>query len=102
MPKFVQVAKTSEYAVGTAKCVEVEGKRIALFHLGSGFFAIDDTCPHAGGPLSEGVIEGDEVECPWHGARFRISSGEVTAPPSEEGVGKYNVRVTGDAIEVEI
>ncbi len=102
MPKFIQVAKTSEFAVGAAKCVEVGGKRIALFHLGTGFFAIDDACPHAGGPLSEGVIEGDEVECPWHGARFRISSGEVTAPPSEEGVGQYNVRVTGDAIEVEI
>lgn len=102
MPKFIQVAKKSEIAAGAAKCVEVEGKRIALFHLGSEVFAIDDVCPHAGGPLSEGVIEGDEVECPWHGARFRISSGEVTTPPSDEGVARYNVRVTGDAIEVEV
>lgn len=102
MSKFIAVAKKSEIAVGSGKCVEVEGKRIAVFNLGNEFFAIDDTCPHAGASLSEGTVEGEEVECPWHGARFRIKSGEVTSPPSEEGVAKYNVRVTGDAIEVEL
>ena len=102
MPKFIQVAKTSEIAEGSGKCVEVEGKRIAVFNLRNEFFAIDDTCPHAGASLSEGIVEGDEVECPWHSARFKIKSGAVTSPPSEEGVAKYNVRVTGDAIEVEV
>ena len=102
MPKFVQVAKSSEIAEGSGKCVEVEGKRIAVFNLRNEFFAIDDTCPHAGASLSEGIVEGDEVECPWHSARFKIKSGAVTSPPSEEGVAKYNVRVTGDAIEVEV
>ena len=102
MPKFIQVAKTSEIAEGSGKCVEVEGKRIAVFNLRDEFFAIDDTCPHAGASLSEGIVEGDEVECPWHSARFKIKSGAVTSPPSEEGVAKYNVRVTGDAIEVEV
>ncbi|MBM3838506.1 MAG: Rieske 2Fe-2S domain-containing protein [Verrucomicrobia bacterium] len=102
MPKFIAVAKKSEIAVGSGKCVEAEGKRIAVFNLGSEFLAIDDTCPHAGASLSEGAVEGEEVECPWHGARFKLRTGEVTAPPSEEGVAKYNVRVTGDTVEVEI
>jgi nitrite reductase/ring-hydroxylating ferredoxin subunit len=57
---------------------------------------------HHGGPLSEGPIEGEEVECPWHGSRFNIKTGEVTVAPAVEGVARYNVRVTGEDIEVEV
>lgn len=102
MSKFVEVAKTSEIADQSAVCVEVEGRRIALFNLGSQFYAIDDTCTHRGGPLSEGFVEGEEVECPWHGAHFNIKTGDVTTPPAPQGVTRYNVRVTGDAIEIEV
>ena len=102
MPKFVKVAKTSEIADQSATCVEVEGKQIALFNLGGEFYAIDDTCTHRGGPLSEGSVDGDQVECPWHGAHFNIKSGEVTGPPALEGVTKYTVRLVGDAIEIEV
>jgi nitrite reductase/ring-hydroxylating ferredoxin subunit len=83
-------------------CVAVEGKRIALFNLGGTFYAIDDTCTHRGGPLSEGSIEGEEVICPWHGAHFNITSGDVTAPPAPEGVTPYKVRLTGDVIEIAV
>ena len=102
MPKFVEVAKTSEIVDQSATHVEVEGKHIALFNLGGEFYAIDDTCTHRGGPLSEGSVEGEEVKCPWHGAHFNIKSGEVTGPPAPEGVTKYTVRVTGDVIEIEV
>ncbi len=102
MGKFIEVAKKSEIANQSAKCVEIEGKRIALFNLGGMFYAIDDTCAHEGGPLSEGDIEGEEIECPWHGARYNIKSGDVTAPPAPTGVTKYNVRLRGDAIEIEL
>jgi nitrite reductase/ring-hydroxylating ferredoxin subunit len=102
MPKFVEVAKKSEIADQSAKCVEVEGKRIALFNLGGEFYAIDDACTHRGGPLSEGSLEGEEVECPLHGAHFNIKSGEVTGPPAPKDVTKYTVRVTGDVIEIEV
>ena len=102
MGKFVKVATKSEIADQSAKLLEIEDKRIALFNLGDRFYAIDDTCPHADGPLSEGSIEGEEVECPWHGSRFNIKTGEVTVPPAVENVTRYNVRVTGDDIEVEV
>ena len=59
MAKFVKVAKTSEIEEQSARCIEIEEKRIALFNLGGEFYAIDDTCTHRGGPLSEGTIEGD-------------------------------------------
>lgn len=102
MPQFIKVAERSEIAEGTGKCIEVEGKQIALFHLGDEFYAIDDTCTHRGGPLSEGSIEGDEVECPWHRAHFNIKSGQVTGPPAGADVTAYTVRVTGENIEVEV
>jgi 3-phenylpropionate/trans-cinnamate dioxygenase ferredoxin subunit len=102
MAKFVRVANKSEIADGTGTCVEVEGKRIALFNVAGSFYAIDDTCTHQGGPLSEGFVEGEEVTCPWHGARFNLKSGAALGPPAPEGVTKYNVRVTGDDVEVEV
>lgn len=85
-----------------AKCVDVKGKRIALFNLGGEFYGIDDECTHEGGPLSEGLIHGDEAECPWHGAQFKIKSGKVTLDPAADDVASYQVRVIGDNIEIEI
>jgi len=102
MSSFVSVAKVSDFDNQQAKCVEVEGKSIALFKLGDEFFAIDDTCPHKGGSLSDGNIEGDEVECPWHGACFNIRSGKVTLDPADEDVSTYNVRLSDDVIEIDV
>ena len=102
MSKFVKVATKSEIADQSAKCVEVEGKRIALFNLGGNFYAIDDTCTHKGGPLSEGSVEGEEIECPWHGAMFDVRTGEVVGPPAQRAVMRYGVRVTGTDVEVEV
>ena len=102
MAEYIKVAEKAEIAEGSAKCVEASGKRIALFNLGGVFFAIGDTCTHMGGPLSEGTVEGDEVECPWHGAHFNIKSGKNTCPPAPIEVPKYNVRISGEDIEVEV
>jgi nitrite reductase/ring-hydroxylating ferredoxin subunit len=102
MGRFVTVARTSEVAPGTARCIEIEGRRIALFNLDGTFYAIDDTCPHRGGPLSEGFLDGDVIVCPWHGARFRIPTGEVLSPPATQGVASYSVRVRGEEVEIEV
>ena len=59
-------------------------------------------CTHEEGPLAEGDIEGHEVTCPWHGARFDIRTGEVLCAPAYGDVTRYNVRVTGANIEVEV
>ena len=102
MAKFVKVAKTLEMEDESVICVEVEGKRIALFNLGGEFCAIDNTCTHRGGPLSEGVIEGEEVVCPWHGGQFNIRTGEATGPPPCDNVTTYTVRVMEENIEIEL
>ncbi len=82
--------------------MEVGGRSIALFKLGEEFFAIDDTCTHEGGPLSDGNINGDEIECPWHGACFNIRSGKVTLDPADEDVSTYDVRLSNDVIEIDV
>ena len=102
MAKFVKVAKISEIPDQKGTCVEVEGKSIAVFNLGGEFYAIDDTCTHQGGPLSDGAVDGEEVECPWHGARFKVKTGEVAGPPAFEGVKHYAVRIDGGDIEIEV
>lgn len=102
MAAFIKVATTNELAPGQAKKVEVNGKTIALFNLGGSYHAIDDTCTHRGGPLSEGQVQGDVVTCPWHGAKFKVTSGEVLGPPARAGVSRYAIRVNGSDIEVEV
>src|SRR2546425_10879860 len=67
MAQFIKVASTADLAPGEAKCVEVAGKKIALFNLEGSFYAIDDTCTHRGGPLCEGEVAGEEVTCPGTG-----------------------------------
>src|SRR5215467_13565317 len=82
MAQFIKVATTADLAPGEAKCVEVAGKKLALFNLEGNFYAIDDTCTHRGGPLSEGEVSGEEVTCPWHGAIYNIKTGAVLGPPA--------------------
>src|SRR5207244_13425986 len=100
MPEYVKVAQASELEPNHGKLVEVQGKKIALFNLDGKFHAIDNTCTHRGGPLSEGELEGDEVTCPWHGARLKVRTGEVLSPPAPQRVRSYKVRVNGPAIEL--
>ena len=87
MAKMIKIAQTGDLAPGTGKVVEAEGLRIALFHVEGAFSAIDNTCPHRGGPLGEGKLTGEIVTCPWHGARFNVRTGAVMGPPAEPGCG---------------
>ena len=102
MAEFIKVATTDEIAPRQAKLVEVGGREIALFNVDGDFHAIDNTCTHVGGPLCEGEIEGAEVTCPWHGAVFDVTTGQVLGPPAAESVTRYNVRVNGSDLEVEV
>src|SRR5690242_13101296 len=99
IPEFVKVARTGDIAPGEAKAVESGGKRIAIFNLDGTFYAIDDTCTHRGGPLSEGMVEGTEVTCPWHGAVFDLTSGAVRGATAPRDVASYAVRVEGEDLE---
>jgi nitrite reductase/ring-hydroxylating ferredoxin subunit len=102
MAQLIKVATTDELGDQQAKLVEVEGQKIALFRVEGAFYALSDTCTHRGGPLSEGELEGAEVTCPWHGAKFDIRTGAVLGAPAQQGVKSYPVRVTGADIEIDV
>jgi 3-phenylpropionate/trans-cinnamate dioxygenase ferredoxin subunit len=97
---FVAVARVGEIADGGVKVVRIEDQAIAVFHVGGEFFAMDDVCTHDGGPLAEGIVEGEEIECPRHGARFSIRSGAALCLPATGAVTTYPVRLEGDEIQV--
>ena len=100
MEEFVKVANKSDLSEGEIMLVEVGEERILLSHIGGEVYAIGEVCPHADGPLSDGTVEGEEVECPFHGSLFNLKTGENTGPPAAEPVGRYAVRVDGDEILV--
>jgi nitrite reductase (NADH) small subunit len=102
MATFVKVGSTKDMAPGQGKLVEAGGKKIALFNVEGAYYAIDNTCSHRGGSLAEGELEGTNVTCPWHRAVFDVKTGEALGPPAPKGVARYNVRVSGESIEVEV
>jgi len=102
MGTFVKVAKASEIPALTGKLVEAGGKQLALFQVEGTFYALDNNCTHRGGPLSEGEVQGLEVQCPWHGAHFHLATGQATQAPAFQGVTSYPVRLQGEDIEVEV
>ena len=83
MSKLIKVAETKDVAPGTGKMVQAEGRTIALFNVAGTFHAIDNTCTHVGGPLGEGEFAGEVVTCPWHSAKFNVTTGEVLGPPGQ-------------------
>jgi 3-phenylpropionate/trans-cinnamate dioxygenase ferredoxin subunit len=102
MAEFVTVAKTGDVPVGEARVFSVNGKGIALCHVGGEFYAIDDVCTHDGGPLGEGFIEDHQIECPRHGARFDVKTGKALTLPAVMPVNSYPVQVEGDEIKVQV
>ncbi len=99
MANFVKVAEVGDVPAGTSKCVEANGKQIALFNIGGTFHAIDNTCLHRGGPLAEGELDGTVVTCPWHGWQYDVTTGVNTMDESER-VERYDVKVEAGAVYV--
>ena len=82
MSDFVTVARAEDVPPGTGRTVEVHGVWIALFNVNGSFYAVDNTCPHAGGPIGEGSLAGEVVTCPWHGWQFNLRTGEREGNPN--------------------
>jgi 3-phenylpropionate/trans-cinnamate dioxygenase ferredoxin subunit len=100
MPQFVKVALRAELPPGGKLLAEVDGRPIAVFNVDGTFYAIDDVCTHDGGPLAEGDLEGYEIRCPRHGARFDVRSGQALCLPAFEPVTTHNVELRGEELYV--
>lgn len=92
---------TADLPPGKARRVTVAGEPVAVYNVGGAFYATHDECTHAGGPLSEGELRGDEIICPWHASCFKVTTGEVTCRPAKKPVRTYRVVVNGDILRVE-
>ena len=101
MANFVKVAEVSDVPPGTGKCVEADGKQIALFNVAGAFHAIDNTCLHRGGPLGEGELEGSVVTCPWHGWQYDVTTG-TNLDDDTTGVARYEVKLEGGSVLVAV
>ena len=102
MSRFLKAVSLVDLPPGASTVVEIEGQEVALFSQGGTVYALDNMCPHAGGPLAEGTVEEGKVECPWHGAQFDLKTGASSSALAPGGVPAYPVRVNGSDIEIEI
>ena len=98
---FVKVAQVSEISPGEMITVDFpSGDAVLIANVEGVIHACDDICSHAYASLSEGDINGAEVECPLHGAVFNITTGEALTPPAEAPIKVYQVQIEGDDILV--
>lgn len=99
MNEFVSVARVADIPPGTGRTVDVKGIWIAFYNVDGTFYAVDNTCPHAGGPLGEGKLTEGIVECPWHGWRFNIRAG-ARVGNNTITVACCPVRIESDQIQI--
>jgi nitrite reductase/ring-hydroxylating ferredoxin subunit len=97
----IQVCATGDVAEGEALKVETDGLTLAVFNVEGDFYVTDDHCTHGPGSLSEGWLEGHEIECDFHQGCFDVRTGEVTSPPPMVPVKSYKVVVEGDQVMIE-
>jgi nitrite reductase (NADH) small subunit len=99
MTEFVKVCGKNEIESGKGKVVDVKGKSIAVLNENGEFFAMDNTCAHAQGPLGEGSCEGGKVTCPWHGWQYDCKTGVCEGNPDVK-LTVYEVKVEGEDVMV--
>ncbi len=102
MGELIKVATLSEIPSGTCLHVEVAGQEVAIFNVEGTIYAMGGTCTHQGGPLGEGDLDGTVVTCPWHGAQFDVTTGQVVGPPAAQNEPAYEVVVEGEDISVDV
>jgi 3-phenylpropionate/trans-cinnamate dioxygenase ferredoxin subunit len=116
MGDFVEAGKTIEFEDGTMKKLQVQGQEILLARVGDSYYAVSNRCPHLGGDLSAGKLEGTVVTCPRHASQFDLRDGKVVrwlkgsglisslgkALKSPSPLKTYNVKTEGDVILLEV
>ena len=102
MADWMTVAHEGEIEPGRAVVVEVAGRRLALCNVEGQYYCIDDVCTHDGGPLGEGELIEDQIECPRHGALFDVKTGRAVTLPAVLPVDTHEVRVESGEIKVRV
>jgi 3-phenylpropionate/trans-cinnamate dioxygenase ferredoxin component len=97
---FYVVASTGDIPPGERVFLEIGDEAVVIFNIAGKLFAIGDVCTHDDGPLGDGELDGYEVICPRHGARFDVRNGKALTLPAVVDTPHYPVRINGDDIEI--
>ena len=97
---FVRVASTSEIPESKMRKVMVGSQQVLVSNVKGKYCAIGNVCTHMGGPLDQGILVGNEVQCPWHGSHFDVTNGQVKRGPATRPEPVYDVKVEGGSIMV--
>ncbi|WP_426176865.1 non-heme iron oxygenase ferredoxin subunit [Massilia sp. TWR1-2-2] len=100
MSEWVTVARVAEFGSGERRVVELYDTQVVVFNLGGQYYSIEDVCTHDGGRLTGGTVEGDQIVCPRHGARFCIRTGAALSAPAYEPTSTFPVRMQDGVIQV--
>ena len=100
MSDWIAVAPVMEFPAGEWRVVDADGTSIVVFNVDGSFYAIENVCTHDGGELTGGAVEGTEIVCPRHGARFCVKTGEALTAPAYEPTAKFPTRVENGVVEV--
>ena len=94
------VGRLQDFPVGKPRLIQVGPQPVFILNRGENFVAFDDYCPHRAGPLSEGACDGSTIECPWHGARFDLSTGKPLSGPCRRALRLRTLTVESDQVFV--
>ena len=100
--KWIRVTQAENIPLREGRSVTIGGDEIAIFNLGDRFVAVDNVCPHRGGPLCDGIVSGASVVCPLHGYKICLETGKVLKPDLAVCVDTYPVRVEDDVVLVKL
>ncbi len=100
MSDWIDVIPESALAEGEHVVVEVDGVEVAVFRIEGQFYAVEDVCTHDGAEIASGRLEGCEIVCPRHGARFCLKTGKVLQGPAYEDLPCFSLRIENGVIQV--
>ncbi|GAB4255838.1 MAG: non-heme iron oxygenase ferredoxin subunit [Methylomicrobium sp.] len=100
MSDWIDVIDQNGLADGEHIVVDVDGTDVAVFKIDGQFFAIEDVCTHDGAEIASGELDGDEIVCPRHGARFCVKTGEVKSAPAYEDIACFPLRIENRRVQV--
>ena len=100
MTEWIDAGRDGSLAEGEHIVLDIQGIDVAVFRIEGGYYAIQDICNHDGAEIASGRLDGCEIICPRHGARFCLKTGQVLSPPAYEDITTYPVRVHDGRIQV--
>ena len=100
MPEWINVFNENALMNGENSVIDVDGTEVAVFKIDDEFYAIEDVCSHDGTEIASGELDGDEIICPRHGARFCIKTGAVKSAPAYEDIHSYPIRIVDGMVQI--